>query len=129
MKANILVVDDSPTVGRVVSWMLSEQGYTVRSAEDAIRALSILHGFEADLILLDVKLPYFDGLKLCQLLRRGLQHRDTPIVMISALSSQADIDRALTAGADAYVPKPFSDIELLHAIDKLILERSQPLAS
>lgn len=129
MKGNILVVDDSPTVSRVVTWMLSEQGYTVRKAEDGIRALSVLHSFHADLILLDVKLPHFDGLKLCQMLRRGIEYGSTPIVMISGMSSPEDIKRALASGADGYVCKPFSDIELLDTIQHVLAKRSQPLAS
>jgi DNA-binding response OmpR family regulator len=129
MKGNILVVDDSPTVGRVVTWMLTEQGYEVRKAEDGIRALSALHTFHADLILLDVKLPYFDGLKLCQMLRRGIEYGSTPIVMISGKTSPEDIERALAAGADGYLCKPFSDIELVHTVEKVLAQRIQRLAS
>jgi DNA-binding response OmpR family regulator len=114
--AKILVIDDSPTVSNTVGWILNDFGYEVRMAPDGLSALSTIHIFKPDLLLLDVKLPHVDGIKLCEMLRNHAAYVSLPIVMLSGLSSQKDIDRALAAGANSYVVKPVNDEKLLAII-------------
>lgn len=116
MATRILVVDDSPTVKSTVGWLLSDYGYEVRMAPDGLSALSTIHVFKPDLILLDVKLPHVDGIKLCEMLRNHAAYASLPIIMLSGLSSQTDIDRALKAGANNYVVKPVEDDKLIAMI-------------
>jgi DNA-binding response OmpR family regulator len=114
--AKILVIDDSPTVSNTVGWILNDFGYDVRMAPDGLSALSTIHIFKPDLLLLDVKLPHVDGIKLCEMLRSHAAYVSLPIVMLSGLSSQKDIDRALAAGANSYVVKPVNDEKLIAII-------------
>lgn len=118
MSTKILVIDDSPTVSNTVGWILNDFGYEVRMARDGLSALSTIHIFKPDLILLDVKLPHVDGIKLCEMLRNHAAYASLPIVMLSGLSSQADIDRALAAGANSYVVKPVNDDKLIAVIQE-----------
>jgi DNA-binding response OmpR family regulator len=116
MAARILVIDDSPTVSKTVGWMLSDYGYEIRMAPDGLSALSTIHVFKPDLLLLDVRLPHVDGIKLCEMLRSHAAYASLPIIMLSGVSSQADIDRALKAGANSYVVKPVKDDKLIAII-------------
>lgn len=116
MTAKILIIDDSPTVSNTVGWILNDFGYEVRIAPDGLSALSTIHIFKPDLLLLDVKLPHVDGIKLCEMLRNHAAYTSLSIVMLSGLSSQKDIDRALAAGANSYVVKPVNDEKLIAII-------------
>ncbi len=118
MAAKILVIDDSPTVSNTVGWILNDFGFEVRMAPDGLSALSTIHIFKPDLLLLDVKLPHVDGIKLCEMLRNHAAYVSLPIVMLSGLSSQVDIDRALAAGANSYVVKPVNDEKLIAIIQQ-----------
>lgn len=120
MLAKILVIDDSPTVSSTVGWILSDYGYEVRVAPDGLSALSTIHVFKPDLLLLDVKLPHVDGIKLCEMLRSHADYASLPIIMLSGLSSEIDIDRALKAGANNYVVKPVNDDKLIAMIQQVL---------
>jgi len=116
--AKILVVDDSPTVGSTVEWLLSDLGYRVRVAPDGLSALAAIRTFDPDLVLLDVRLPHMDGVQLCEMLRRDARYASLPIVMLSGISAKADIQRALESGADGYIIKPINDPELTRIIEE-----------
>jgi DNA-binding response OmpR family regulator len=124
MGAKILVVDDSPTVSSTVEWLLSNRGYRVRVAPDGLSALGAISAFDPDLVLLDIKLPHMDGIQLCEMLRRDVRYASLPIVMLSGISAEADIRRALESGADGYVVKPFNDLELTRIIEERLAEAS-----
>ncbi len=87
-------------------------------APDGLSALGTIHIFKPDLLLLDIKLPHVDGIKLCEMLRNHTAYASLPIVMLSGLSSQVDIDRALAAGANGYIVKPVNDKTLLAIIQQ-----------
>ena len=114
--AVILVVEDSLTISTVVQGMLSKHGYAVRVASDGLVALSALKVFEPDLVLLDIRLPHVDGFQLCQFIRRKLRYAHLPVVMLSALSTPADMQRAVEAGANDYLVKPVDEKTLLATV-------------
>jgi CheY-like chemotaxis protein len=122
--ARVLVVDDSPTVGASVVWLLADYGHEVRVAQDGLTALGMLHSFNAEVILLDIKLPYIDGLKLLEMIRHNPRYSSTPIVMLSGSKAQEDIQRAIDLGANSYVTKPFVDETLLSAIEQALTAES-----
>lgn len=128
MTARVLIIDDSPTVGASVVWLLADRGYEVRVAQDGLTALGMLHSFNADMILLDIKLPYIDGLKLLGMIRHNPRYSSTPIVMLSGSKAREDIQRAIDLGADSYVCKPFIDQELLSAIERALRHAAEGMA-
>jgi signal transduction histidine kinase/DNA-binding response OmpR family regulator len=111
--SSILIVDDSPTNLRLLSHVLSEQGYKVRVATNGTRALESVHANPPDLILLDVMMPDIDGYAVCEQLKADEQTRDIPVIFVSALDDAFDKVRAFTAGGVDYIAKPFQPEEVL----------------
>ena len=110
MRGRILAVDDDPTILDLLRLDLEAEGYEVVTAADACSALRVLDTAPCVLALLDVMLPDTDGFELARVVR---ERSDIPVIMLSA--RDADIDKAigLGVGADDYVTKPFSPIELV----------------
>ncbi|MFB2882374.1 diguanylate cyclase domain-containing protein [Floridanema aerugineum] len=112
-KADILVVDDKPDNLRLLSTMLSEQGYKVRkviSGELALKACQIM---PPDLILLDINMPNMNGYMVCQELKSRAETQDIPVIFISALDGVVDKVEAFSHGGADYITKPFEIQEVL----------------
>ena len=118
--AKVLVVDDEPQIRRVLRATLSARGYTLLEAHDGMEAILKSRSERPDLILLDMNLPGMDGLETCREIR---SNSSAPIIMLTVRSSENDKVRALDAGADDYVVKPFGIEELLARI-RAALRRS-----
>jgi len=118
----VLVVDDDRIGARMVEFLLSEQGYTVVTAESADAALAEIEQQLPDLLLLDVNLPNMNGFELyTQLRERGL---DIPVIFVTAKGEIDDRVQGLTMGADDYIAKPFQPAELTARI-QAVLRRYQ----
>ena len=118
--ATILVVDDEPQIRRVMRATLTAQGYAIVEARDGQEALEKMRSEKPDLVILDVNLPVMDGLETCRAIRAG---SNVPVIMLTVRSAEKDKVRALDAGADDYVVKPFGIQELLARI-RAALRRS-----
>ncbi|PWF45380.1 response regulator transcription factor [Massilia glaciei] len=112
---SIMLVEDDDHIAQVLVFMLERQGYRATLATDgrAARALIESGGAVPDLVLLDVMLPYLDGFELVRIIRAQAGWEKTPIVMLTAKTMEQDVVRALDAGANDYVVKPFQPNELL----------------
>lgn len=122
----VLIVEDDPDVRDALSRALRFEGYDVTTATDGGRALAQVEESEPDVILLDVMMPFVDGLETCRRLRaRGY---DTPILILTALGEVGDRVDGLDAGADDYMAKPFSLDELLARL-RALLRRSSGAVS
>jgi two-component system KDP operon response regulator KdpE len=108
--ATILVVDDEPQIRRVLRTTLSAQGYVIVEARDGEEALVRLRSERPDLVLLDMNMPVMEGLETCRQMRSD---SNIPIIMLTVRNAEIDKVRALDAGADDYVVKPFGIQELL----------------
>jgi two-component system KDP operon response regulator KdpE len=117
---NILVVDDDPQVVRVLRIILAAHGYTVLTASDGRTALRRATESQPAAIILDCGLPDVDGVEVIVELRRWTS---VPILVFSARSSQADHNRALRAGADAYLTKPASSNQLIGHLQAVLHHR------
>jgi diguanylate cyclase (GGDEF)-like protein len=115
-KANILVVDDTPENLRLLSSILSEQGYKVRSALNGQMALRGAQLSPPDLILLDVNMPLMNGYEVCRQLKEHHETRQIPVIFISALDGVEDKVKAFEMGGVDYVTKPFQLQEVLARI-------------
>ncbi|HXN23104.1 MAG TPA: response regulator transcription factor [Candidatus Dormibacteraeota bacterium] len=118
--ATILVVDDDPQIRRVMRATLTAQGYTIVEARDGQEALEKLRSERPDLVLLDMNMPVMDGLEACREIRRD---SEVPVIMLTVRSAEKDKVRALDAGADDYVVKPFGIQELLARV-RAVLRRT-----
>ena len=107
---HILVVDDEPQITRVLRTTLSSHGYDIRVANDGETALEIMKDWSPDLVITDLTMPNMDGLELCRQLRAKTQ---IPIIVLSVRGEERTKVKALDAGADDYVTKPFGMEELL----------------
>jgi two-component system KDP operon response regulator KdpE len=117
---NILVVDDERPIRRALEVTLSRAGYRVSTATDGSEALTAAALDPPDLVILDLMLPDADGAEVCSQLRDWLR---APILLISAVGDEQDKIRALDAGADDYLTKPFGIGELLARV-RALLRRS-----
>lgn len=125
-KGDVLIVDDTPDNLRVLSMVLTRQGYGVRKALDGAMALVSAQAFPPDLILLDIKMPKIDGYEVCQQLRNNPQTSRIPVIFISALDDVADKVKAFDAGGVDYITKPFHAAEVLARVEnQLRLQRLQ----
>ncbi len=125
----ILLVEDEIVIRETVALALTDEGYEVITAEDGRQALSLIQNatmrdgtFSIDLIILDLILPYVNGLDICRSLRR--QNNGTPILVLSARGSETDVVVGLEVGADDYLVKPFGLRELI-ARCRVLLRRSR----
>lgn len=120
---HILVVDDEPRFVKLVRFNLEAGGYKVDSAGLAQEAIEVFSRNKYDLILLDVMLPDGSGFDVCEQIR---EVSAVPIILLTALTSEDDIVQGLRAGADDYVPKPFSANELIARIEAVLRRTRLP---
>jgi DNA-binding response OmpR family regulator len=124
--ARILVVEDERALRETLAYNLRRNGFAVHLVEDGTGALAAARTQAPDLILLDVLLPGgIDGFEVCRLLRHDLR---CPIILVSALADEVDRVVGLEVGADDYVTKPFSIVELLARIKAHLRRAGMPVA-
>ncbi len=116
-KGDVLIVDDTLVNLRLLSQMLSDQGYKVRAVTSGSRALEAVQASPPDLILLDIMMPEMDGYQVCQHLKAREQTCDIPIIFISALNATENIVNAFAAGGVDYVTKPFKPREVIARVE------------
>ncbi len=123
MSTRILIVDDEPRYLRLLeaNLLTKDKEYEVFTAMDGEEALESFSANPVDLILLDVMLPHMDGFAVCQRIR---QFSNVPIIMLTAKGEEQDRVRGLDVGADDYLVKPFSVMELLARV-RAVLRRAQ----
>ena len=121
---SILVIEDDEPIAQVLKFMLEQQNYAVTLIGDGRAARTQIESSRNPpaLILLDVVLPYVDGFELLGLIRTQDGWTSTPVIMLTAKTSEQDIVRALDAGANEYIVKPFQPDELLALIQRYLRE-------
>lgn len=120
--SRILVVDDEPAIRDALEMILTRRGYVVLFAGDGEEALGLVESQRPDLVILDVLLPFMDGLTACRRLRaRG---DDVPVMMLTARDTIGDRVTGLETGADDYLAKPFATDELIARVRALLRRRA-----
>jgi len=113
---SILVVDDVPVNLKLTDLLLRREGFKVHTTPDAEQALTLLRGFQPDLMLVDIELPGMDGLTLTRRIRQNPATRDMVVVALSGHAAAGDNYKALEAGCDGYITKPIDSATLVSSI-------------
>lgn len=121
--AKILIVDDEPRIRELIREHLQYAGYVCEEAGDGSAALSLLSGGGYDLVILDLMMPFMDGMTCLREMRT--RHINTPVIILTARGEEYDKLAGLEGGADDYVVKPFSPRELVARV-KAVLNRTMP---
>ena len=123
----VLLVEDEPAQREVLLYNFEADGFTVLSAENGEEALLLVSEGPPDLIVLDWMLPKVSGIEVCRQIKSRPETRAIPIIMLSARSEEVDRVRGLETGADDYVVKPYSVVELMARV-RAQLRRTRPAA-
>ena len=116
----ILIVDDELNQIELIRYNLEKSGFKTLSANDGEQALEIIYGEPLDLLIVDWMMPKMSGIELCQKIRSDKDIKTLPIIMLSARSEDADKSLGLDTGADDYISKPFSPMELVSRVKALL---------
>jgi twitching motility two-component system response regulator PilG len=117
-KRVVMVVDDSPTVRKILSMTLERAGYGVLSAADGEAALLTLDDAVPDLILLDISMPKLDGYEVCKRIKSNARTAQVPVVMLSGKDAFLDKVKGRLAGATEYLTKPFATPAVLAVVGR-----------
>lgn len=121
--ARILVVDDDNDVLKLVERVFAQMGHTVVTADDPIKAMSMLDHHEFDLLISDANMPHFSGFELVQTVRNNERFANMSIAMLTGLRERKDIDKAVKAGVDDYIVKPIDPLILVQKVTALFQKR------
>ncbi|NMO56624.1 response regulator [Actinoplanes sp. TBRC 11911] len=116
----ILVADDDEQTRDVIAVKLQAAGFHAITTDNGRSALRMIQSEQPDMVILDVVMPGMDGLSVCYELQSSAQTARIPVLMLSGLDRQVDIDLGRTVGADDYMVKPFHPAELLRRVRKLL---------
>ena len=120
----ILVVEDEEAILEVVSQAMKRHGFEVSTANNGDSALEMAYSLHPDIIILDIMLPKMDGWEVCRRLKREDETRNIPLIMLTARREERDVVEGLNLGADDYIKKPFSLVELIARV-KALLRRTR----
>lgn len=112
----VLVVDDSLTVRKITTRLLTREGFRVDSAKDGVDALEKMHDLVPDVVLLDVEMPRMDGFELARVMRADARLKDVPIIMITSRTADKHRNHAMEIGVNVYLGKPYQEQQLLDHI-------------
>jgi len=126
MTNHVLIVEDEESILLSLEFLLDKEGYIVSTARDGAEALRLLQAQAPDLVLLDVMLPLIDGFELCRRIRALPELAAARIMLVTARGRDAEIERGLALGADAYLTKPFSTRELMDKVRALLAAPRPP---
>ncbi|MEI6519741.1 MAG: response regulator [bacterium] len=122
MPKKILAVDDERHIVRLIQVNLERAGYTVITAFDGREALKKIEEERPDLVVLDVMMPFMDGLETLKRIRANPMTNRTPVIMLTAKAQDQDIFTGYSSGADIYLTKPFNPMELLTFVKRIFTE-------
>lgn len=116
-KKRVLIVDDNSDLRTLVLMTLEYSDYEIHQAEDASQGMQLVNTVKPDIIILDIMMPgELDGIELCRIIKSSEETSATRVILLSAMGQKDDIARGIKAGADVYLTKPFSPLELIEKL-------------
>ncbi|WP_163846244.1 response regulator transcription factor [Pseudooceanicola aestuarii] len=120
MSKTVLLIEDEQNIIEAISFILSRDGWRVATHSNGVDAVAAVQARQPDLVILDVMLPGRSGYDILKELRASAMARDLPVLMLTARGQSRDRDLAVAAGASRFMTKPFSNAEVLEAVNDLI---------
>ena len=120
MSKKVLVVDDQPHIVRLIQVNLEKEGFEVTTAGDGVEGLARVREVKPDLVILDVIMPRKDGFQVLREIKMDQQFAETPVIMLTVKTHNADIVEGLKEGAELYLPKPFHPKELVSLVKRVL---------
>jgi two-component system chemotaxis response regulator CheY len=120
MKKVILVADDSPSIRKFVSFALTTKGFEIIPVSDGMEALEKLPRENINLVITDLNMPNLDGFELIKAIRGNIEFKDIPIIILSSLGGNDDIQRGIEYGANSYLVKPFDPKRIAYEVSKYL---------
>lgn len=117
---HVLVVDDDPYILMSLEFLMQKAGFGVWVARNGQEALAIVEKNTPEAVILDIMMPDVDGYQICQHIRKTKKLQHTKVIFLSAKSSEADVQKGMSVGADLYLTKPFSTRDLVKKITALL---------
>lgn len=120
MTQHILIVDDEKNIAISVDYLLRREGFEVSVAHDGEEGLKLIKSLKPDLVLLDVMMPKMNGFEVCEAVKSDPALASVHIIMLTAKGRDAEKDKGLNLGADAYITKPFATRDLVAEVKALL---------
>jgi CheY-like chemotaxis protein len=122
MKRNALIVDDQPDIRKLILMTMESEDFELHETDNGVDALRLAQNLRPAVVLLDVMMPGgLDGYQVCEKIKANEDLRNTTkVILLTARGQRTDVERGQAAGCDAYLVKPFSPIELLDTVDRLV---------
>ncbi len=117
---SVMIIEDEPDAAELFAEMMRLNGYRVLSTYTSTPAMSLISQEKPDVIILDIMMPEVSGIEVLHQLRRDPEMASTPVVVVSAKATPADIRAGLAAGASVYLTKPVAYMDLKNAVDRLV---------
>ncbi len=121
--SKILIADDNVQNCELLDAYLSDEGYEMSVAYDGVQAMKRVDEMQPDLVLLDIMMPKLSGYEVCQWMKSSPRTKDIPVLMVTALNEQGDIEKAVRAGCDDFLTKPVNSLELKTRVKSLLRVR------
>jgi two-component system, OmpR family, alkaline phosphatase synthesis response regulator PhoP len=121
--SRILIADDNEQNRELLDAYLADEDYQILMANDGRKTMEQVDAHQPDLILLDIMMPKMSGYEVCEQLKADPEKRNIPVLMVTALNEQGDIEKAVNAGCDDYLTKPVNQLELKTRVRSLLRVR------
>src|SRR5512133_4077501 len=122
MMKTILIVDDSPTIRKLLGYILKKKSFVIAEAEDGIDAMEKLGHVQVDLVIVDLNMPNMDGIEFVKNLRDNYYYMDTPVIMLTTTKDDKLKKDAFDAGVNMFLNKPVQPNFLLYKVESLLNE-------
>lgn len=127
MNKIILVIEDQPEIRKLICMTMDYDGFEIHEADNGDTGLKMIKALRPGVVLLDVMMPgLLDGFQVCERVRADPEIAATPIVMLTARGQQSDIEAGKRAGCNDYLTKPFSPLQLIETVERLLAAADKP---
>jgi two-component system phosphate regulon response regulator PhoB len=116
----ILIADDNENIREALTYLLEDEGYSLSMAKDGAETLARVREVHPDILFLDIMMPEINGYDVCRTIKNDPELRNIYVIMLTAKGQAAEQERGRAAGADEYIVKPFSPMEILAKIKNIL---------